>query len=268
MKLLLSLLLSFIALHATIYYSKVEPYEVKKIASNVIGPVVFIDESLLGKKLGNASYLKIDSQLDRAELKFSQEKLKYVRETLKVNEEVLLNLKKSLEKKRANYEKVKALKIKSSIEKDREFYELIASENSYLSTEKEINNLKSQRSDLKLRIVQLKRSIADKNLNAEGYTLYSLNVKVGEVVNRSTPLATLMDTSRAIVTIFLNEEDLLEVKKKKIYIDSQETDYKIDRLFYVADSKNISKYKAQIIIKAPKLFSKLVQIELRDDSNE
>jgi len=266
MKILLSILLSFVALNATVYYAKVEPLEVKKITSNVMGAVLFIDEAMLGKKLDKSAYLKIDSQLDRDELKFTQEKLEYVRNTVKVNEAILVNLKKSLEKKRVNYKKVKALKIKSSVEKDREFYDLILSENSYLSTQKEINNLKSQITDLKLRIAQLTKTIEDKNLEDEGYILYSLDVKVGEVVNKSTPLATLMDTSKAIITLYLNEEDLLQAREKTIYIDGEKTEYKIDRLLYVTDSKNISKYKVQVIIKAPKLFSKLVKVELKESS--
>lgn len=268
MKLLLSILFSFVALNATVYYAKVEPFEVKKITSNVMGAVLFIDESMLGKKLQKSAYIKIDSQLDKDDLKFTKEKLEYVRNTVTVNEEILVNLKKSLEKKRANYEKVKVLKIKSSVEKDREFYDLVLSENSYLSTQKEIDNLKSQITDLKLRIAQLTKTIEDKNLKDEGYLLYSLDVKVGEVVNKSTPLATLMDTSRAIVTLYLNEDDLLHSKEKTIFIDGKKTEYKVDRLLYVTDSKNISKYKAQIIIKAPKVFSKLVKIELKSAVDE
>ncbi len=266
MKILLLILLSFVALNATVYYSKVEPLEVKKITSNVMGAVLFIDEAMLGKKLDRSAYIKIDSQLDRDELKFTQEKLEYVRNSVQANEAILVNLKKSLEKKRVNYKKVKGLKIKSSVEKDREFYDLILSENSYLSTQKEINNLKSQITDLKLRIAQLTKTIEDKNLQDEGYILYSLDVKVGEVVNKSTPLATLMDTSKAIVTLYLNEKDLLHARDKTIYIDGNKTEYKVDRLLYVTDSKNISKYKAQIIINAPKIFSKLVKIELRGKS--
>jgi hypothetical protein len=268
MKTVLILLLSFLALNATVYYSKVEPLEVKKITSNVMGLVLFTDEDMLGKKLENSPYIKIDSELDRDDLKFSEEKLEYIRETVAVNEEILENLKKSLDKKRVNYKKVKALKIKSSVEKDREFYELIASENSYLSTKKEINNLKSQITDLKLRIAQLKRSIKDKNLNDEGYVLYSLDVKMGQVVNKATPLATLMNIDKAILTIYLDARDLADVKSKTIYINGEKTEYKISRLLTITDSENISKYKAQIIIDAPKVFSKLVEIELKKSKSE
>ncbi len=265
MKSLLLIFITILSLQANIYYSKVEPYETRKISSNVLGVVTIANENLLGQTLNGSSFVVIDSQLDREELGFVIKKVKYLKNTLAVNQKILLNLKAALEKKRANYERVKNLKIKSSVEKDREFYDLVSSENAALTTQKEINSLKNQITDLSLRKAQLECSIEDKNLKAKGFKLYSLEVKVGEVVNKGTPLATLADESRGILTIYLNEEDLVNAKKKFIYIDGKKTPYSIDRLLNIADSKNISKYKAQIIVKAPKIFSKLVKIELRDE---
>lgn len=265
MRLLLLLFLTIFTLQANVYYSKVEPYETKKIASNVIGVVTKVDENLLGKKLTNHSYIVIDSELDRDELASIEEKLQYLKSTVSVNEKMLQNLKMSIKKKNANYDRVKELKIKSSVEKDQEFYDLVNSENASLATQKEINNLKIQIADLKLRKAQLQRSLQDKNLKAKGYILYSLDVKVGQVVMKGTPLATLMDTDKAILTIYLNEEDLKNAQESVIYMNGEKTDYKIDRLLNIADSKNISKYMAQIIIKAPQVFSKLMKIELKNE---
>ena len=53
------------------------------------------------------------------------------------------------------------MKIKSSVEKDREFYELIASENSYLSTEKEINNLKKENLNLQKKLAKYEAFFED-----------------------------------------------------------------------------------------------------------
>ena len=266
LKLTSLLLVVQMMLEANVYYSKVEPYEVRKISSNVMGVVTEVKEDLLGKKLSKQSYIVIDSELDKDELAHTKEKIVYSNETLEVNEKMIVNLKKSLEKKRLNYERVKNLKIKSSVEKDREFYDLINSENIYLAKKNEINNLKVQIADLNLRETQLLRSLKDKNLVANGFTLYSLDVKVGQVVNKSTPLATVLDTDSAILTIYLDEEDVLRSKKSIVYIDGVKTDYKVDRLLSIADSQNISKYKAQIIIKAPKIFSKLVEVELKSSN--
>jgi multidrug resistance efflux pump len=251
------------SLSANVYYSKVEPYEVRKIASNVSGVVLIAHEDMVGETLSKSAYLRIDSKLDENELKFIKEKLQYLKETVKLNENIVSNLEVSLEKKRLNYERVKKLKIKSNVEKDKEFYDLVNSENSSLSTLKEINTLRTQVADLEIRKKQLVRSISDKSLSAKGFKLYSLEVKVGEVVSKGTPLATIMDTSRAILTIYLNEEDVLNAKRSVIYINGEKTAYKIDRFLNIADSKNISKYMAQIIIKAPQIFSKLAKVELK-----
>jgi len=260
-------LLFFISslLFSNVYYSKVKPYEIRNISANVSGLVVFSDEDMLGKRLSSTSYIKIDSSLDKKELKSTKEKLVSLNAILKSNSVILENTEKLLEKKRKNYERIASLKIKSDVEKNREFYDLILSENQYLSIKKEIDNYKINILDLKFKIAFLEKKISDKNLKAKDFVLYALLVKEGQVVNISTPLAKVADISKAKLTIFLDSEDMLEYKSKFLYIDGVKTDYKIDRIINIADSKNISKYKAEIIIKSPKVFSKLVKVELRDE---
>jgi len=265
MKIFTLLLLLSSLLLSQVYYSKVEPYELRNISSNVNGVVLFTDEDKIGQKLSNASYLRIDAKLDRDELKYTKVKIKNLKDSLAANATILKNLKESLDKKRSNYEKVKKLKIKSSVEKDREFYELISSENSYLNTQKERYSQKTQIADLELRVKQLNESIKDKNLRAKGFVLYSIDVKVGQVVSMATPLARVADISKALLTIYLNEEDVIGAKRSAVYLDGKKSSYKISRILKIADSKNISKYKAQIVIKSPKVFSKLMKIELRKD---
>ena len=262
-KIILFLLVLSSLLFSKVYYSKVEPYEVRNISSNVAGLVLFTDDNKIGKKLSSKSYIKIDSELDVKEIKYINEKLVHLKNTVKSNEEVLKNLEELLVRKRKNYDNIKSLKIKSTLEKDREFYDLVSSENQFLNTMRDINNLKIQIADLELRKAHLKRSIADKNLTAKGFTLYSISVKAGQVVGMATPLAQVADISRALLTIYLDEEDLIGVDKKKIYLDGVESKYTISRILNIADAKNISKYMAQIIIDPPKIFSKLVKVELR-----
>ena len=119
--------------------------------------------------------------------------------------------------------------------------------------------------DLRFREAQLKRTISDKNLNAKDFILYSISVKPGQVVGVSTPLAKIADLSRAKLTIFLDETDVANAKSMTVYIDGKSTDYKISRLLTIADAKNISKYMAVIIIDSPKVFSKLVKVELKSE---
>jgi len=246
-----------------VYYSKIEPIEILDISSNVSGLVLKSDENLIGKKLSKQSYIKIDSQLDEKELILLKSKISYMKNILLTNKEILKNLEESLSKKDENYKKIKLLKIKSIVEKDREFYNLISARNLVLNTKKEILNFKVQITDLKLRYAQLQKTIKDKNLVADGYVLYALFVKAGKVVGKSTPLAQIADISKAKLTIYLDKTDVEDAKQRVIYLDDKKTKSKITRLLKIADSKNISKYKAEIIIDPPKVFSNLVKVELK-----
>ena len=262
-KFLLLFLLSSLSLLAKEYYSKVEPYEILNISSNVSGQVTFADERREGKVLGKKAYIKIDDKLDRLELENIKKKVALLKNTLKLNKEMQKNYEVILSKKQKNYDNIKALKTKSVIEKDREFFDLVSTQNTLISTAKEVDNLNVQINDLDLRSEQLQKSVTDKSLSANGYVLYSLNVKEGQVVNPGMLLSQVADISKAKLTIFLNAKDMREVKSKVLYLNGEKTDYKISRLWEIADSVHLSSYKAEIIIKAPKYFSELMKVELR-----
>ncbi len=268
MKIFFYLILVTQLLFGEVYYAKVEPYSFKKLSSNVTGEVQFIDENSLGKKLSKKPFIIIDSTIDEAELRDVHQKLLNSQETLAIDKKIVANLEAVLKKKRINYKKTEALKIKSRIDKDRDFYDLIASQNSYNATQKEMKNLQNAIADLKLRAIQLKKSIADKHVSAPGYVLYSLNVKEGQVVNISTPLAQVADMSKALLTLYVDADELSGIAQKTIYINGEKTNYKVSRLLRIADSVNISKYKVQIIIKAPKLFSTLAKVEFKENKHE
>ena len=257
--------LSTSVLLANHYFAKEEPYEIRSISANTSGMVVFADEDKIGKKLSSQPYIKIDSLLDSQELEYNKKKITYLQNTMKINEEMLKNLRSSVKRKKQNYEAIKNLKIKSKIEKDREYADLIASQNLLLTTEKELQNLKIQIADLQLRQMQLTQTLHYKNITAKGFVLYELLVRPGQVVNIATPLAKIADVSRAKLTIYLEKEDMKNVNKKVVYIDGKKTSYKVSRVADIADSVHLSKYKAQIIIKAPRVFSNLVKVELRDE---
>jgi len=265
MKVFILILFIFNISYAKVYYAKVEPFELREISSKVSGLVVYADENSVGKRLTNKAYIQMDFEIDQKDLKSTKEKLTYIKSILEINEAVLVNLEESLSKKRENYKKVEPLKFKSVVEKDKEFYDLIATENLYLNTRKEIQSLKIQISDLKFREAQLERSISDKNLVADNFILYEMLVKPGQVVGVATPLAKVADDSKALLTIYLDESDVLNAKKSVVYMDGEKTSYKVSRLLNIADSKNISKYMAQIVIESPKLFSKLVKVELKNE---
>ena len=262
-KFFLLFLLSSLSLLAKEYYSKVEPYEIFNISSNVSGQVTFADENREGKVLGTKAYIKIDDKLDRIELNNVKKKIVLLKNTLKLNKEMQKNYEEILVKKQKNYDNIKKLKTKSVIEKDRELFDLISTQNTLLSTAKEVDNLRVQINDLNLRSEQLKKSIADKSLSAKGHVLYTLNVKKGQVVNPGMLLSQVADISKAKLTIYLNAKDMREAKSKMLYLNGEKTEYKISRLWEIADSVHLSSYKAEIIIKAPKYFSELMKVELK-----
>ncbi|HFB53532.1 MAG TPA: HlyD family secretion protein, partial [Sulfurimonas autotrophica] len=124
---------------------------------------------------------------------------------------------------------------------------------------------KNSIADLELRRTQLKKSIRDKKVSKQGFVLYSIDVKEGQVVNVATPLAKVADTSKALLTIYVDTDELTDIQSKKVYIDGKKTAYKVSRVLGIADGVNISKYKVQIVVDPPKIFSKLVQVELREE---
>ncbi len=261
----ISLILALLAssLLAKDYYAKVEPYEMYNISSNVGGEVIMVNESFEGQILGSKPYILIDSSLDKKELKAVTLKLTLLKDMIKANNKLIKNYEEIVKRKQENYNRIKDLDIKSQSDKDREFYDLVSSQNQYISTLKEIDNLKTQEADLTFRSSQLNKSIKDKTLNAKGKMLYKLEVKKGQVVNVTTPLAKIADISKAKLELFLSYNELEDIKNKTVYIDGKKTSYKIEALWDVADEKHLSSYKARIIVKAPKQFSKLVKVEFK-----
>jgi len=263
---LLSLLIT--VSFAEVYYARVEPYEVRTIASFVSGQVVYADENMLGKRLSKRAFIQIDDRLNRDELESVRKKMSYLKDTLSVDEKIIKNLKEVLVRKKENFKRIASLSIKSKVEKDREFYNVVASENSYLATLKEMNSLKINISDLALREKQLLKTIQDKSIVADSFVLYALKVKPESVVNIGTPLAVVADVNKAIAVVYLNENDLKNIKSSVLYINGKKSNYKFTRISKIADSQNISRYRAEIIMKAPKIFSNLIKIELKEEHHE
>ena len=262
-KQILFLLLLPLALFSKEYYAKVEPIDIFTIASNVQGEVLFADENLIGKKLGKEAFIRIDAKTDKADLEALEAKAASLEEMIEADKKMVQNLQESVKLKKENYESIKDLSVKSKTQKDAVYFDLIATKNQLLSTKKELASYKSQLADINAQKIRLHKSIADKNIKSPGMVLYELLVKKGDVVTPAKPLAKVADTSKAILTIYVDAEVLKGIRKKNIYIDAKRTSYKVSRITPIADSQNISKYKVQIITDPPKIFSKLVKVELK-----
>jgi len=250
-------------IYAKEYYAKVEPINIFTLSSQVNGEVLLANEDLIGKKLQDRAYIVIDDTLDKKDLHSTNQKIESLKKMIEADKNIINNLEESVQRKKQNYSSIKNLSVKSKIQKDNVYFDLISTQNQLLNTKKELQNYHSQLADLLYKKAVLEKSIKDKKLISKGMVLYELLVKKGQYVNVATPLAKVADVSKAILTIYVDVEELENIKHKDVYIDHKLTRYKVSRVSYIADSVNISKYKVQIIINPPKIFSKLVKVELK-----
>ena len=117
---------------------------------------------------------------------------------------------------------------------------------------------------MKYKVSQLKDTVDKKSIILEEKYLYKLMVRKGDFVAPGSALAQIEDASRAKLVLFLEPEELDGIDKRTVYIDGNKTEYKVNKVWRVADEKFISSYRAEIYIPAPKnTFSKLVKIELK-----
>lgn len=242
-------MLSVVSLIADVHYAKVEPFSHYIIKSTVAGEVIYANESVEGKTASEKAIIIIDSEIDEVELLNIQKKSTSLEEILLINEEVL-------EKKEAHYKRINKLKTKSQTEKDYKFFDLAA-------TKEKVQTLKQALGDLNLRKKQLEKSLKDKHIVYENFYVYKLLTKKGEVVNPGTPLIKIADIKSAKLTIYLNKSELDNITNKTIYIDDVKSDLLIDKIWKIADSNKVSAYRAEILMPAPKKFSKLLKVEFK-----
>lgn len=235
MKLLL-LICAPLLLLAKVHYAKVEPYESVILKSAVSALVINVDLESEGKMVENKRVIYLDDRLDKINLKRSNENLLILRETLKRQE--------------AYFQRINKLKTVSTAQKDDAFYSFASAKTQYL--------------DMQYQIAQLEDSIEKKSIVLHHMYLYEIMVRKGDYVTPGSPLANVVDTNRAKLVLFLEPSELEQIDKKSVYLDDQKTEYKVDKVWKVADEKFISSYRAEIYIPAPKMsFSELVKVELK-----
>ncbi|QOG11661.1 hypothetical protein [Arcobacter sp. FWKO B] len=235
MKILLSAFLLLCTVYASEYYSKLEPYNTFIVKSSVSGKVEYTNLSSEGKVIKNGTIIKIDAQLDKIELAHTKEKLQALKDMYNIEE--------------TNYNNIKDLTSKSLYEKDTQRTKVL--------------NLKVQIADLEIKVATLEDRIANKTLKETDKYIHQIHVKVGEYVNSGTLLYTAMDFSMGKLEFFIPISTANDYQEKKIYIDGEETDLKINKIYSVADEKHISSYKCEILIPNPEEFSRLYKIEFK-----
>ena len=260
----LFILLSPLFLFAKVHYAKVEPLENITLKSAVSAQVTVAKIDLEGRKISNSTLIKLDDKLDLIKLKSSKKSLQLINSMLKTNRDILSSIKESLERQKSYSKRIEMMHSASKTQKDNAFYSYINSKTQYFSTKEKIDSLKKQRLDLNYEMARLKDSIFKKSIRVKNKFLYKLLVHKGDYVNMGTPLAELKDLSSAKLVLFLELDELKDIKKKTVYIEEKATKYKISKVWNVTDEKYISSYRTEIIIKNPKEnFSKLLKVEFR-----
>jgi multidrug resistance efflux pump len=258
------LLLTPLFLYSKVHYAKVEPYENITLKSAVSAQVTEVKTPLEGTNITSGSIIKLDSKLDNIKLTSSQSSLKLINSMIQTNKNILSSLKSSLERQKAYYHRISKIGSASKTQKDNAFYAYTNAKTQYFSTKEKIDSLKKQYLDLNYEIDRLKDSISKKSIKLNNKFLYKLLVHKGDFVNMGTPLAEIKDLSAAKLVLFLEDDELENIKNKSIYINDKVSDYKVSKIWKVADEKFISSYRAEIIIKNPKeSFSKLLKVEFK-----
>ena len=235
MKILL-LLFTPLFIFAKVHYAKVEPYESVVLKSAVSALVMDVDLESEGKMVDDKRVIYLDDRLDKINLKTSRENLLILHETLKRQE--------------SYFQRIDKLKTASTTQKDNAFYSFASTKTQYL--------------DMQYKIAQLEDSIEKKSIVLHHMYLYEIMVRKGDYVTPGSPLARVVDASRAKLVLFLESDELDQIEQKNVYLNGEKTEYKVDKVWRVADEKFISSYRAEIYITAPEgSFSKLMKVEVR-----
>lgn len=263
MKLLL-LFLSPLLLFAKVHYAKVEPFESIMMKSSVSALVLDVALDAEGMMAENKRVVHLDDSLDIVNLKASKESALLLQKMLDINVQIATSLNDTVKRQKSQYQRISKLTTASKTQKDNAYSSFISAKTQYLSTKEKIVNLEKQILDMQYKIAQLEDIISKKSLILQNKYLYKLHVRKGDFVSPGSVLAEVMDTSRGKLVLFLEREELEGIREKKIFLDGEETEYQVDKVWSVADEKFISSYRAEIVITAPKdAFSELVKVEIK-----
>jgi len=235
MKILILCFILFNAVFAAEYYAKLEPIESYKVKAAVAGKVIFSNTDIEGFNANNSTIIELDSTVNQMDLQQSRSKLKFIDEMITIETN--------------NYNRLKKVSSKSAFEKDTQKLKVI--------------NLKSSKADMIIKIENLKDTIKNKKLIEKSNYISMISVKKGDYVSPGTLLYESKDLSKAKLEIFVPIAEAEKLKDKTVYLDGSKSDVKINKIFNIADSQNISSYKVELLVPNVKTFSRLVKIEFK-----
>ncbi len=251
---------------AKIHYARVEPIHRYLIKASISGSVIYSNKDLEGKFVDSAIVVKLDDSDEKIRLADAKEALRLEKESLKLIQEMIPQLKESYERQKAYYERLSSIQSSSQAQKDQAYSAMVSAKNQYISTKTKLLISQEKISQLISQIALLKKSISRKNIDLNSRYLYSLSVKEGDFVSPGKEILKADDINGSRLTIYLDKDELDGIMQKKVYINNKlNKNATIEKVWRVSDSKYLSKYKAEIVIKPPLPFSILVKVELKDD---
>jgi len=264
MKTLLLLLITPFLLFSKEHYAKLEPIENLTIKSAVSAQVIHVERSKEGRLIKSDTIIQLDSQLDNTRIASIQQSLGIIETMIQTNQTILSLLEESKQRQEEYYYRISNMQSVSQTKKDNAFYTYTNSRTQYFSTQEKIDSLRKQRVDLNYEIARLQDSIEKKSIYIDNKFIDKILVNQGDYVNMGTPLLQLKDLSSGKLVLFLEADEVKNIKKKTIYIDDKKSKYKVSKIWKVSDEKFISSYRTEIIIKNPKQsFSKLLKVEFK-----
>ena len=140
---------------------------------------------------------------------------------------------------------------------------------SYEKSQEKLRVLNSTQiiSDLNKSIGLLKNRISKKEFSTKDMYLNEIYVGKDEYVDIGDVLYELYDFSKLKLTLFMREKDLTFISKKTVFVNDTKSDFTIDKISQVRDSKRLSTYKV-ILFKMNKNsittnFGEVVKVEFK-----
>ena len=149
--------------------------------------------------------------------------------------------KETFEIRKDIYERTKNITTKSKAEKDTEKISFLVAQQNY---------------------TQARDNYFARILRAKGLYVGDILVKKNGYVSPGTPLFRAYDYSASKLTIFVDRETVENIQSKKILVDGRD-DFKLAKFYSVADETYVSSYKVELVGPAPKLFSKILKVEIK-----
>jgi len=234
-KMILLVTFSVLSVYANEFYGVVQPINVYNVKASVSGIVLNTREDLEAKSIKNQTIIRLDSKVDKIDLEQTKQKLE--------------NLQKIYQLEKGTLESFNKVSSKSKFDKDNQKIKIL--------------NIKSTINDIKIKIATLKDKINKKTIIINNLYLFDIAVKKGDYINPGALLYTAYDIRKSKIEVFLPIDEVNKYKHKMVYINGNKTNYKINKIYKIADNKHISAYKCEIILDSIYPFSKVLKVTFK-----